>query len=127
VNPFRAINDKLDRLLAIVIPLGARLMNNDQVIADLTAAIAQATTVQAGGLTLVQGLANQLKSLAAAATAAAQGIDPAVVEALAAKLVVQSNAFAAALVANTPAATTPTVPPPPPPAPTGAATPAASA
>jgi hypothetical protein len=76
-------------------------------LADLQAAVAATTTVQASALALIQGLARQLETLAAELET--QGVDPTAVEALATTLSMQAAAFAAAVVANTPV-----VAPPPP-------------
>ena len=63
-------------------------------IEDLTSHVDRATTVAAGAVTLIGGLAQQLRDNAN---------DPAAIEALADKLDASSDALAAAVEANTPA------------------------
>ena len=62
---------------------------------DLTAEVAQDTTVEASAVTLIQGLAAQIT---------AAGTDPAKLSALTASLTQSSTALASAVAANTPAA-----------------------
>ena len=62
---------------------------------DLTAEVAQDTTIEASAVTLIQGLVAQIT---------AAGTDPAKLAALTASLTTSSTALAAAVAANTPAA-----------------------
>ena len=62
---------------------------------DLTAEVANATTIEQSAITLIQGLAAQL---------AAAGSDPVKLQALHDSLVAEDAALAAAIAANTPAA-----------------------
>ncbi len=68
---------------------------------DLTAEVAADTAVESSAVTLIQGLADQIK---------AAGTDPVALKALTDSLTTSSTALAAAVAANTPVA------PPPPPA-----------
>jgi hypothetical protein len=62
---------------------------------NLTAQVAQNTTIEASAITLIQGLAAQI---------AAAGTDPAALAALQASLNASATSLAAAIAANTPAA-----------------------
>ncbi len=64
-------------------------------IDDLTAQVAQNTTVEASAVTLIEGLAAQI---------AAAGTDPTKLAALTTSLNTSATALAAAITANTPAA-----------------------
>ncbi len=68
------------------------------VLDDLTAQVAQNTTVEGSALTLIQGLAAQL---------AAAGSNPTALAALQTQLKTSADALAAAVAANTPAAPAP--------------------
>lgn len=67
-----------------------------QSLDNLTAAVAQNTSVEGSAVTAIQGLAAQIK--------AAAGDDPAKVQALADQISASSQALADAITANTPAA-----------------------
>lgn len=68
---------------------------------QLTADVATLTTVDQSAITLINGLAAQIK---------AAGVDPAALKALTDQMEAQSSALAAAVAANTPAAPAPTPP-----------------
>ncbi len=84
----KRIERKLDRILFLL----------EEEMADLTSLIAQVaenTTVEASAITLINGLAVQI---------AAAGTDPTKLAALQTQLKTSSDALAAAITANTPAA-----------------------
>jgi hypothetical protein len=118
----KLVNDKLDQLLAKGNP---NMADITQALQDIQTAVAQAATVEASAVTLIQSIAAQLQ---------ANSTDPATIEALAQQLTNATTPLSQAITQNTAAAnlgtspgtTTPsgsgdtgTPPPPPPPPPSG--------
>lgn len=99
---------------------GTELMKT---LADLQADVAANTGVTASAVTLISGIAAQLKNLSAAGTP----VDPAEIDALATQLEQNSANLSAAVVANTPAAPATAAQPTPPATPATEETPPAAA
>jgi hypothetical protein len=91
--------DELDRKISHVLRLVKQLMKEEKIMAlaleALQAAVEKNGEVEASAITLIQGIAQQLKDAQT---------DPAAIAALSDKLTAQADALAAAVVANTPAA-----------------------
>jgi|GEM_PF-6842707 len=88
----------LKTILAAIEGLKTTLMDANTALTDLQAQVAAETTVTASAITLINGIPALL---------AAQGVSPDQVEAVAQSLKTQSDALAAAVTANTPAAPAP--------------------
>jgi hypothetical protein len=106
------ISDKIDfqtvLIAKLAMAIGQLLTVEQKIMAaldDLTAQVAQNTSVEASAVQLIQGLATQLQAAIAAG-------NPAALQALAQQLNTSATALAAAITANTPPA-----PPPAPPGP----------
>jgi hypothetical protein len=96
-----SIERKLDAILALLTSIQ---QGEAKMAADLTALQAQVqatTTLEQSAITLINGLAAQMKAVAA---------DPVAVAALADQLKAGAASLSAAIVANTPAQTAPTKP-----------------
>jgi hypothetical protein len=95
-------NDRSERKLDLIVNLLRAVIAQGEKMSkefdDLTAEVAAETTVEASAITLIQGFAAQL---------AAAGTDPVKLKALTASIKTSSDALAAAVVANTPAAPAP--------------------
>ncbi len=91
------VNSKLDFILLNLKQLIKKETEMSQQLTDLQAAVAQEITVEQSAITLLNGLAAQL---------AAAGTDPAALQTLHDQILASSNALAAAVTANTPAAAT---------------------
>ena len=89
-----AVTNKLDLILALLGKVIQKEVSMSQQLTDLTTQVAQNTTVEAGAVTLIQGLAAQI---------AAAGTDPVALQALHDSLNTSATALAAAIAANTPA------------------------
>ena len=85
------MEEKLDQILKAIKTRGEAMSKE---LDDLTAEVANATTVEQSAITLIQGLAAQLQ---------AAGTDPAKLQALHDSLVAADSALAAAITATTPA------------------------
>ena len=99
---WQKLNDKLDSILILVSRIESVLavltMKQEQIMADLTALTAEVernTTVDESAIALLTGLAAQIEALKT---------DPAALQALADTMRGSSDALAAAVLANTPAA-----------------------
>ena len=87
-SQWNQLNSKLDTIIK-----GLQTMASD--LTALTAQVEQNTTVEGSAITLLQGLAAKIASLAN---------DPAAIAALATQLNTSATALSAAITANTPAA-----------------------
>lgn len=94
-NSNKDVNRKLDQVLQNQALILGILRKEMAAIDDLTAQVAENTTVEGSAITLIQGIAAQL---------AAAGTDPAKLAALQTQLKASGDALAAAVAANTPAA-----------------------
>lgn len=97
------LDEVLRRLAAIEAVLTQQGEKTMSALDDLTAQVAQTTSIEASAVTLIEGIAAELQ---------AAGTDPAKLSALTSNLNASAKALAAAVAANTPAA-----PPAPAPAP----------
>jgi prophage DNA circulation protein len=93
------IEHKVDRLLAGLQTVETEMTAIDDAVAALTTQVQANTDAESSAITLIQGLATQIASLAS---------DPAAITALAAKLKTSADSLAAAVMANTPAPPAPT-------------------
>ena len=98
----RRIEAKLDRALALLGQQGEATMTTQEAIADLTAQVAQNTSVEQSAAALIEGLAQKLiDALSAGGDSAQQVVQ---IEQIAQQLKASSAALSAAITANTPAA-----------------------
>jgi hypothetical protein len=93
------LNNKLDAVNAGVQQLLRQQGVQTVTLDDLQAKVTAATTVETSAVTLIQGMADQLKTLSAELAAAGQ--DTAKIDAMAAQLDAASAPLAAAVAANT--------------------------
>lgn len=98
------IEAKLDQLLALVQPIAQQETKIMAAEDDLTAAVANETTVEASAATAITGLIAQVQALTASG---ADTVPAADIEALVTKMQASQAALAAAIPTNTPAATPP--------------------
>jgi hypothetical protein len=92
IHVFHHFDDEIVHLLRALLAQGEKMSKE---LDDLTAEVAAETTVEASAVTLIQGLAAQIT---------AAGTDPAKLAALTTQIKTSSDALAAAVAANTPAA-----------------------
>lgn len=92
---FHRLHRKLDLIRGLLHQLNAKDDLIMTAMTDLQAAVAQETTVEGSVLTLLQGIADQLK---------AAGTDPAALAALTSQINTNISTMQAAVTANTPAA-----------------------
>lgn len=89
------VNARLDSIVSLINGLSGKVSTMSAELDTLTAEVARNTTVDASAITLLNGLAAQIATLKN---------DPVALQALADSMKSSSDALAAAVVANTPAA-----------------------